>query len=89
MMTCIECKERLFPVDPGRKQYGFEPLCQHCPNYEPPPESKGIMQETVWDRHQWDYVKQVEATVKHLENKLNEHIDKAKKSSDKRSKGKY
>ncbi len=35
--------------------------------------------EPEWNRLQWDTVQQLTSRVQHVENKLNEHVDKAKK----------
>lgn len=38
-----------------------------------------IEKDTEWTSRQWDAVNQLKAQILHLQNKLNEHLDRSKK----------
>ena len=44
-----------------------------------PREIENILQEAIWSKRQWSYVRQLEAKVLFLQNKINEHLDQHKR----------
>ena len=86
MLSCDECKRKLYPADPRIKTGPYRmSTCEHyCdkPQYfrdlelpKPEPEVPDTL-----DVRQLKYqVEQAKAGYLHLQNKLNEHLDKSKR----------
>jgi hypothetical protein len=95
MITCEECKRRLYPEDPTVRVGRYH--LSTCEHYCNKPQSErdleqlkndvGLIKATheipdIPEVRQLKYrVEQAKAGYLHLQNKLNEHIDKSKKKT--------
>lgn len=81
------CKERL-GVDPMKRQYGREPLCWRCANFDymeaqrerlgPPPEEQPVHRLVLRGE-----LTRLKGEINYITNRLNEHMGRHKKKKDK------
>jgi hypothetical protein len=84
MISCNECKERLYPEDPTIKVGRYHlSTCEHYCNkpiyYREFKQSKSEIQPIFRPRPVDKEIDQLKARYIHIQNKLNAHLDKKKK----------
>ena len=96
MLTCKECRERLYPEDPSIRLGKYH--MSTCEDYCNKPDSERELEQlkndvelikatyeipNIPEVRQLKYqVEQAKAGYIHLQNKLNEHLDKSKSKGD-------
>ena len=84
-ITCLSCGYTETMYDYAMSWDCWREIC--VSHGEPDPGSNITQEITVapclaepkeWDKRQWYKVQQLEGLVKHLQNKINEHIDKSR-----------
>ena len=84
-MTCEECKQNFWPFNPevpvfNRQKLGYDrPFCEACPNY-PPDKETVVYADMQWTPRQWDRVRQLEGSVRYLQQKYQELLNERKQS---------
>ena len=86
MNICKECRENCFPDDPRKPWYGGRagqkllhpepPLCNSCRWYDEKPVEVPVRK---FPSRLLPRIEQAEAKWRHLENRINEHLDKSEK----------
>lgn len=72
-----------FPVSYLFRSYEAEQYGEHLPSIDPPERGASPLLEITepeWTRQQWEYVQNLRGLVNHLQNKINEHLNKDKKT---------
>jgi len=83
-MTCDECRERLWPADPGVHQYDQRakrwliPLCYGCPEFQANYE---IPEPVIPNYRMWKRIEYLEGGFVNLRNKINAVTDKKARRS--------
>ena len=88
MLSCAECKERLYPSDPTIRVGRYHlSTCEHYCNkptyYRELEQSKSEIQPVFKPRPVDKEIDQLKAGYIHLQSKLNEHLDKSKTAKNK------
>ena len=83
-ITCLECKDKLYPDDPTQicliRGHYHKSMCHYCPNFnntsplEPIPEPQ-------WTKRQRYQIDQLKGELRHYQNKVVELSNKSKQGS--------
>ena len=84
MITCKECKERLYPDDPSTpsgfyRHSGCDYFCDKPSYYRELEQIKPKIQPIFKSRPVDNEIDQLKAKLIYLQNKINEHLDKGEK----------
>ena len=78
MLSCAECKERCYPSDPS-VDGGCKYYCSKPDYFRELEQPKSEIQPVFKPRPVDKEIDQLKAGYIHLQNKLNEHLDKSKR----------